>query len=136
MHSKAKTYGQVLKEVLQEASKQKRKTLFQNFKNLLKKRGDLRLLSKAVQEFKRLWENREGKIGTVVFATSPSEKMRKAAAKAFKRQGFVYEEKVDPGLVGGAEIFLGSDYLIDNSIKRKLERITHIAMSVNQPESA
>lgn len=120
MPSKARIYGEILKEVLEKTPEQKRKALFQNFKNLLKKRGDLKLLARAVQEFKTAWENRKGKKGTVVFATHPSQKARKHIAKVLKRKGFVYEQIVDSALVGGAEIFLGNDYLIDNSIKGKL----------------
>ncbi|TSC56302.1 MAG: hypothetical protein Greene071421_242 [Parcubacteria group bacterium Greene0714_21] len=126
MQNKVRIYGEVLKEVLEKIPEQKYRSVFQNFKNLLKKRGDLRLLSKAVQEFKTVWENRKGKKGTVVFAKTPSGAMRKTVAKALKRKGFIYEEKIDPRLVGGAEIFLGNDYLIDNSIQGKLASIAKL----------
>jgi F0F1-type ATP synthase delta subunit len=123
MQNKARIYGEVLKEVLEKIPEQKRKILFQNFKNLLKKRGDLRLLSRAVQEFKTAWENRKGKKGTVVFAKTPSSSARGSVAKTLRRQGFVYEQIVDPRLGGGAKIFLGNDYLIDNTVQGKLMRI-------------
>lgn len=125
MQNKAKIYGEVLKEVLTKTPVQKRKTVFQNFKNLLKKRGDLRLLAGALQEFKTAWESRKGRKGTVVFAKIPSAKARGSTAKALKRKGFVYEQIVDPTLLAGAEIFLGNDYLIDNSLKGKLHQLAN-----------
>lgn len=125
MPSKARIYGEVLKEVLEKTPARKRKALFQNFKNLLKKRGDLRLLSRAVQEFKTAWENRKGKKGTVIFAKIPSARARGSLIKTLKRKGFVYEQVVDPALVGGVQIFLGNDYFIDNSIKGKLQQLAN-----------
>lgn len=123
MPSKARIYGEILKEVLEKTPAKKRKALFQNFKDLLKKRGDLRLLARAVQEFKTAWENRKGKKGTVVFAKIPSARARRSLIKTLKRKGFIYEQVVDPTLVAGAEIFLGNDYLIDSSIKGKLRTL-------------
>ena len=125
MQNKARIYGEVLKEVLEKTPAKKRATIFQNFKNLLKKRGDLRLLARATQEFTRAWRNRKGKMGTVVLASIPSSSARRSVLRALKQQGFNYEEKVDPRLIGGAEIFLGNDYLIDNSIKGKLQKLAN-----------
>lgn len=127
MPSKARIYGEVLKEVLEKTPEQKRKALFQNFRNLLKKRGDLRLLARAVQEFKTAWTNRKGNMGTVVFAKIPSARDRGSVTKTLKRKGFIYEEKVDPRLVGGAEIFLGNDYLIDNTVRSKLKSLIQLS---------
>ena len=123
MPSKARIYGEVLKEVLEKTPEQKRKALFQNFRNLLKKRGDLRLLARAVQEFKTAWTNRKGNMGTVVFAKIPSARDRRSVTKTLKRKGFIYKQIVDPALVGGAKIFLGNEYVIDNTIRGKLQRL-------------
>lgn len=123
MQSKAKTYGQILKEALEQAPENKRRAVCGRFRDLLKKRGDLRLLSKALQEFKRLWENREGMLATVIFASAPTKQAREMAEKALTRKGFVYRQEVDPTLIGGTRIFLGNDILIDNTIRGKLQAL-------------
>lgn len=123
MQSKAKTYGQILKEVLQQVPENKRREVRERFRSLLKKRGDLKLLSKALQEFKKLWENREGMLATVIFASAPTEKAREMAEKILTRKGFVYRQEVDSTLIGGTRIFLGNDILIDNTIRGKLQAL-------------
>lgn len=123
MPSKARMYGRVLQEVLEKTPESKQKALFKRFKELLKKRGDLRLLSGAVQEFQGAWENRKGNIAQVIFAKAPSAAMRQSTEKALKRKGFAYQEKLDSSLIGGAKIFLGNELLIDNSIRGKLRTL-------------
>ena len=68
MAKKASLYAKALFHALNGASEKEQKEIAIRFKSLLKKRGDLRHLSSVLQEFLKLWEERNGKIARVVAA--------------------------------------------------------------------
>ncbi len=117
-------YAQALKETLEGVSQKTQATVrIKNFKKLLKKRGDLKLLAQILQEFQKAWRERKGKIGELLSAKPLSPAIREYSKKAVQKKGFVYEEKVDSSLIGGMALLLSNEYLIDNTVAGKIRKL-------------
>lgn len=112
-----------LKDVLLKSSSQKQGIRIANFKKLLKKRGDLKIATKVLREFKTLWLERNGKIGKVLSAKPLSQEAKGRAKRALAKKGFAYDEKTDPSLIGGMALLLGNEYYIDNTVRGKIEKL-------------
>ena len=89
MQNKTKAYAQALKEVLENATNKVQGERISNFKKLVKRRGDLKLVSKIFQEFQKLWLERNGKIGKVVSAKPLSAALGTHTKNALRRKGFL-----------------------------------------------
>ena len=123
MAKKTSLYARALVESLKDASANEQKKRIMRFKNLLKKRGDLRLLSAILGEFSKLWGKRDGKIAKVISAQKSSASFLDLVKKTLKKEGYVIKDEVHADLIGGAAVFLSNEYLIDNSIKGKLHKL-------------
>ncbi len=123
MQNKTRAYAAALVNVLEKAPWRVRAQRLRNFKKLLKKRGDLKLVSKILQEFSKLWKERKGTVAYVISAKPLRPHARESLKRALVKKGFLYEEKIDPSLIGGVQILLGQEYFIDNSIKAKLRKL-------------
>lgn len=126
MQSKAKTYALVMVESLDGVSEKEAAKRVQRLKLLLQKRGDLKLLSKILQEFSRAWKERKGQIGEVVTAEPLSKLTREKIEKSLEGKGYIMKETVEPSIIGGMALFLGRDFLIDGTVRGKLKRITKL----------
>ena len=129
MAKKANLYAKVLVQSLDGAPEQKQKEIAARFKNLLKKRGDLRHVSSVLQEFKKLWEERKGKIARVVAATELPSSLSSFMKSALKKKGYQVKEEQDKNLIGGAAVFLGNEYLFDNTARGKLQKLKAVLKS-------
>lgn len=123
MRNKKALYARVLLESLQEASESDARKKAKLFVQLLKKRGDLKLAASILKEFAGLWKERKGKIASIRIAVTLSHQVEESLKKNLSRQGYVVEQEQDPALIGGVEILLGTEYLVDNSIRGRLQRI-------------
>ena len=123
MQNKSRMYALALKETLESVSQKTQTERIKNFKKLLKKRGDLKLAAKILQEFYKAWRDHKGKVGELMSAKPLSFGMREYSKKALQKKGFIYEEKVDASLVGGVALLLGNEYLIDNTIQSKIQKL-------------
>ena len=123
MQSKTRRYAEVLFEYMKDASEKEAAKRIQVFKELLKKRGDLKLLTTVLQEFQKLWRDRNGKIAEVVSAKPLSVHTEESFKKQLSKQGFLVEQKIDEKIGAGVAIYLGNEYLIDNTLKARLKRI-------------
>ena len=126
MASKTRTYARVLTAVLADATEEQAPMIVQNFKQLLKKRGDLKLSSAILQEFTAVWSAQKGIVARVITATPLSDSAKRQTEQSLKEQGFVLEEKVEPTVIGGTALFLGKDYLIDGTVRGRLQKLTRI----------
>tara|TARA_Y100000310_G_C20332849_1_gene646096 strand:- start:49 stop:438 length:390 start_codon:yes stop_codon:yes gene_type:complete len=129
MASKSNIYARVLADALKGVSEDKAVIVVQNFKKILKKRGDLKLASQILQEFDEVWMSQKGTIARLVTASGLSDTAKKQTESSLKKKGFVLEERVDPAVIGGSAIFLGKDYMIDGTIRGRLKKFTRILKS-------
>jgi len=119
MH-KAKIYAKALLEAAEGKSEEEQKQVAWRLKQLLKKRGDLRLLSRILKEAESL---QQGNPAQVVTASELSEQARNTLKKALEQKGFIMKEEVDADVLGGTAIYLGKEYMIDNTVRRKLQKL-------------
>lgn len=123
MH-KAKLYAKALKAALEGKSSNEEKKIIRRFKELLKKRGDLRIAYHVEQEFKLLQE--DGTPAEVITAEPLSQDAKTDMKKTLEKKGFSMKETVDPNLIGGTAVFLGTEYMIDGTVRGKLNRIAKL----------
>ncbi|MDO8633524.1 MAG: F0F1 ATP synthase subunit delta [bacterium] len=120
---KSRLYAQALKEVLEKAPQEKVKGIALRLKFLLKKRGDLRHLPSVLKEFEEFWTERKGKLARVALAKSQSAELKAKLVSKLRKIGFQYKEEIQSELIGGLAIFLGKEYLIDNTVRSKLAKL-------------
>ena len=120
---KAKTYAKAMVQAFDGVSEKETKKRAQILKRVLYKRGDSKHISKILQEFARAWKERKGQTATVLSAELLSGKTRKQFEESLAKKRYIMEEKVDPGVIGGVALFLGNDYVIDSTIRGKLQRL-------------
>lgn len=125
MQSNVRIYAKVLHEALKGVSLAEQKKRVRVFKEILKKRGDIKMSHGILQEFHRLQKEQKGKSGKVVSAKQLSQSIKTMLAATLKSTQFVLEERVDKAVIGGVAVFLGKEFLIDNTILGRLRRLSY-----------
>ena len=120
MRAKSKLYAKALVKVLDGKSEKEQKLVAQRLKQLLKKRGNVRLISEILKEAEHL---QQGNPAQVVSAVKLSEKARSTLEKSLEEKGFSMQEKIDESVIGGTVIYLGKEYMIDGTIRGKLQKL-------------
>lgn len=129
MAKKASLYAKVLVQSFNGASEKKQREIAVRFKSLLKKRGDLRRASLVLQEFLKLWEERNGKIARIVSSSELPSSIATQMKSVLKKSGYQVKEEQNENVIGGAAVFLGHEYLFDNTVKGKLQKLKAIVKS-------
>ena len=122
-------YARVLLDSLEGKPPAGIEKIAQKFKHLLKKRGDLRLMSQIIRELKAFQGEKEGKRAQVISAFALAEDAKLVLQKSLKQRGFRMEEKVEPKLIGGTAIFLEKEFLVDGTVRGRLQRIAQLVKS-------
>lgn len=117
---RTKLYANVLWESSHGKSKEEIAQIAKRLKDFLKRQGELRLISAVLREAKTL---QQGKPGLVISASPLSSGMRAKFAHLLFRQNYRMEERVDKEVIGGAAVFLGNEYLIDNTIRGRMQKL-------------
>lgn len=116
-------YAKALVQSLDGAPEKEQREIVVRFKSLLKKRGDLCHLSLVLQEFTKLWEERKGKIARVISATELPMSLAFEMKSILKKKGYQAREEQQKSLIGGVAVFFGNEYVIDNSVQGKLQKL-------------
>ena len=125
MQSKVRIYAKVLYEALKGVSLSEQKKRIQVFREILKKRGDMKISHGILQEFGRLEKEQKGKIGQVVSARALAPSVKAALASKLKSMKFVLQPRIEPSVIGGVALFLGKEFLIDNTILARLRKLSY-----------
>lgn len=125
MQSKVRIYARVLHEALKGVSLAEQKKRIGVFKEILKKRGDIKLSHGILQEFHRLQKEEKGRSGEVISASVLQPSVKTMFSKMFKSMKFTLEDRVDPAVIGGVAVFLGNEFLIDNTILGRLRKLSY-----------
>ena len=123
MQNKVKIYARALVESLSHIGENEVMERVENFKKLLKKRGDLKIAPAVFKEFENAWERLEGEIAMLVTAEPISKRARETIKLSLKNKGFQLKERVDKEILGGAALFLGSNFLIDGTVVNKIRQV-------------
>ena len=129
MAKKASLYAKVLVQSFNGASEKEQKEIAIRFKRLLKKQGDLRYASLALQEFTKLWEERNGKVARMISSSELPSPFVSSMKSVLKKDGYQIKEEQNESLIGGAAVFLGNEYLFDNTAKGKLQKLKAVLKS-------
>src|SRR3989338_3962709 len=124
--AKAKIYARVLVDSLKEAKQHKQTEIMRAFKTLLQKRGDVRQLSAILREAEKLWHDTEGKLAKLVSAEALTSGDKESIEKFLNKVGYRMEEEIDPKLIGGMALILENSFVIDNTVRGKLQRIAKL----------
>ncbi len=116
-------YAKALKEVLERASEKERKKVVARLKIVLKRRQHVRHFSSVLKEFEQLWVERKGKQARAVVARPLGRELKAKVSRELLKKGFQYNEEVQEDVLGGIALFLGKDYLIDNTVRSKLAKL-------------
>jgi F0F1-type ATP synthase delta subunit len=125
MQSKVRIYAKVLYEALKGVSSSEQEKRIQVFREILKKRGDMKMSHGILQEFGRLGKEQKGAIGEVVSARALAPSVKAALASKLRSMKFVLEDRIDSRLIGGVAVFLGKEFLIDNTILARLRKLSY-----------
>jgi F0F1-type ATP synthase delta subunit len=123
MQSKTRIYAQVMAEALHNISEKEAATKIKRLKHMLYKRGDFKHTSAILREFSKMWRERNGKTATIVTAQPLAQGIKQYIEQPLRKSGYALEEKVDERVIGGIVLYLGSDYVIDSTMKGKLQRL-------------
>lgn len=123
MSQKARTYAAALRAVLADSSPELAPQIVSRFHRELKRRGDLRIAGSVLREFETLWAERNGTVATAITAEGLTEEGRRELERTLAERGYQLTEKRNPEVSGGVALFLGSDYLIDNTVKGRMGRM-------------
>ena len=122
----AKPYAVSLYEVIAESKGDDIKKQIRNFLNVVKKRKDLKLLSKIFDSFQEVYYERKGILKAEVTSSHKLSNAIENEIKNWLKQetGKVaeIEEKIDPSLLGGVVIKY-SDTILDASLKNSLKNL-------------
>ncbi len=117
------------------AAKAKFNKLTSNFLAVLVQNRRLDALSGIIKAYKRIIAKKSGQVEV---SLETSVKLTAAQSKEFQKQiekalgsSVSIEEKVTPEIMGGVIVTIGS-YMIDDSVRRKLERLGVALKSSNQ----
>ncbi len=125
MQSRVRIYARVLHEALKGVSLTEQKKRMHTFKEILKKRGDMKISHGILQEFQKLEKEQKGKTGRVVSAKHLSPFVKTALVSKLKSMKFTLEDRIDPSVIGGVALFLGNEFLIDNTILARLRKLSY-----------
>lgn len=123
LQHKTTLYARLLVEALRDAKPAVVAARVANFKKLLKRANDLKIAGKVVKEFERLWAARDGVVAEVITARPLGGSARKKLESRLKGKGYVLAERIDPRVIGGVALRLGTDVLVDGTIMNKLQRL-------------
>ena len=125
MQSKVRIYARVLHEALKGVSLVEQKKRIRVFKEILKKRGDIKISNGILQEFHRLGQEQKGKIGKVISGHILQASVKSMLSIMLRSMRYTLEDRIDPAVIGGVAVFLGNEFLIDNTIVGRLRKLSY-----------
>lgn len=121
--NKVRLYAQLLQKLAHDVSGKEFEERARKFIQLLHDRGDSRLVGSILKEFERMWKSGEGKEALIVAEGPLSKEMKERFEKILEKEGYRVQEKIDEDAKGGAILFLGNEYMIDGTVRGKLNKI-------------
>lgn len=127
IHNKQRTYAQALLAALGKVKGKKEgegaHERVGNFLLLLKQKGDMKRLPGILREFSELRKKQKGEIARIISANPLSSSVKVLAQRTLKKKGYIAKEEVQPSALGGAAVFLGKEYMFDDTLRDKLRRM-------------
>ncbi len=124
MQNKARLYAAVLAASLAKTQSGKEvQERIVRFKEILKKRGDLKIAGRVMQEFSKAWKAAQGTQAVLVSAKRSTNGAKEKISSLLEKKGFHVQEEIRPEVIGGLAILLGAEFLIDGTLRAKLDKM-------------
>ena len=122
-------YARALMDALADAKPTMRPAMIRRFLTLLRKNKDTRRLGAILRKAEKQSLADQGlhKVA-LTSASALAPKVKKEIAATLDKKP-LWEETVDPALLGGIRILINDDLLIDASARRRLDRMFHFTAS-------
>lgn len=116
-------YAEALAAALGDAAADKRPAMIRRFLRLLQKNRDTKLLGAVIRKTERRWLADQNLHKVAVASASPLQPAVKKEIEEALVKKPLWEEKIDPALLGGIRILIDDELLIDASARRRLDRM-------------
>lgn len=116
-------YSEALAAALADAAADKQPQMIRRFLHLLQKNKDAKLLGAIVRKTERQWFGSQKLHRVAVASASPIQPAVKKEIEAALDKKPVWEETIDPSLLGGIRVLIDDELLIDASARRRLDRM-------------
>ena len=119
-------YSEAIAAALAPAAAAARPQMIRRFLALLQKNKDAKLLGAIMHKTERRWLAGQRLYKVAVESASPvtpAIKKEIEAALLMMNKKPMWEERIDPSLLGGIRILIDDEFLIDASARRRLNRM-------------
>ncbi|OHA03586.1 MAG: hypothetical protein A3J58_00395 [Candidatus Sungbacteria bacterium RIFCSPHIGHO2_02_FULL_52_23] len=116
-------YAEALAEALAPAGAEKRPSMIRRFLGMLRKNKDSKLLAAIVRKTERRWLADQNLHKVAVTSASPLTAAVKKEIEAVLTRKPMWEEKIDPAILGGMRILVDDETMIDASARSRLDRM-------------
>ena len=123
MALKAKVYAKVIIEAIKGKSETEARKILKAVLSSIRKRGDLNLIGDIIRECEREEKESKGPLARIITSGKISSDAHLELKKKLEEKGFQVEEEIEPNIIGGTALFLGSETLIDSTVLAKLQKI-------------
>ena len=116
-------YSEALAAALADAAAQARPQMIRRFLTLLQKNKDVKLLGAIIRKTERRWLADQNLHKVSMTSASPIPPAVKKEIEGALVKKPMWEEKIDPSLLGGMRILIDDELLIDASARHRLDRM-------------
>lgn len=116
-------YAAALTSALADAPSDKRSLMIRRFLHLLRKNKDTRRLGAIVRKVEKQSLADQGLQKIALISASPVAPATKKEIEKILSRKPLWEETVDPMMLGGIRILVDDELLIDASARRRLDRM-------------
>jgi F0F1-type ATP synthase delta subunit len=116
-------YAAALTDALESAAPEARRDILRRFMRILARNKDTRRLGAILRQVARRSLAARGLRKVSVTSASPLPPRTKKDIEAALGTGALWEEAVDPAILGGVRILVDDELLIDATARRRLDRM-------------
>ena len=118
-----KQYAIALLQAFEASPEEKEKAVVKHFFRLLRKKGDLRRLTRILEELRRVYFKRENIRHVYVESFGGlSDGVKKEIERALGKKVY-FEELVQPNILAGIRLIVDDEILIDATGRTQIERL-------------
>ena len=119
----ASTMAKALARALHDATPETSEKIGKNFITIVKKYDALKKSGAILDEASRIKMSAEGRRRVLIQTARPLPQEKLAVIKKLFSDKDVISEKTDPALIAGVKITVNDEEMLDNTLKRKLEKL-------------
>jgi len=123
MRYSIKQYAATVVSALTDKSDKDEHKIITNFFNFLRRNGDFVKRREIFKEIDRVSRESKGVRKVVIEAAAPiSQETKKEIEKNLGAKA-IFQENINPDVLGGIKILIDDEYLVDATVKRQLDKL-------------